>query len=414
MPDVGHDSLDEAFAALTTDVARGSRPPGAPGAMRLARRRRATTLAAATAVLAVVVGGGLVWGQSGRDDASPDVANPSGVRALPAPAVLDADALTEATEGWQGPWRLMTGNEAATAGDFMGCTEALEAADDQADPARAGSTLMVDAAGNQVFATFGDFGSRARAGNYADLLRSVFPQCTGTSAGDDVDYAGARSSHYRLTSGPQARQEIWVVETGERLAVAFVQNNGVGAASDETALQVADALVAATQDDTSLNDAVDSSGDDGASDDHTSSQSVWERQLRLALEPWDRGDTADETKGGCLNQDWLGATVSASGTAISQGAEALTASFGSEGDAELAMAELDRVLSSCDSRAWTTTGTPDASQPTLVATSTGGAVWASYDANQLSAVVVHGEGPPPESVVNDVLDLVRIKPGASE
>lgn len=107
MPEPGLTDLDAAFADLTRDFARVSRP-GDPRAAMRASRQRAWARAGVAGAAAVTVGAAAIWALPTSSDGGEDpltATDAPTVLPMPAPANLTPEALDQATAGWQEGWQ---------------------------------------------------------------------------------------------------------------------------------------------------------------------------------------------------------------------------------------------------------------------------------------------------------------------
>jgi hypothetical protein len=243
MSDLDDLMLDRAFEALTRDLAH-TPGPGAAAAVSTARRRRRTRVGAVALAALVVVGGGLTV---------PRLVFPSdGVAADGGSARFDTPALAAATEGWIDEWETWERYSPWGGGGFSmaSCTSGGGPAGDVApEPTSRGSSRFVSHSGASAVLVVGHYAD-ARAATSAQEGAATAADTCGSTTTYDVD--GVQVVHDSMppegeSVGDMWLGDIWSVRIGaDRADLQLVNDTGV--ADEETAEDVAEALVAGLRD----------------------------------------------------------------------------------------------------------------------------------------------------------------------
>jgi len=412
--------LDRAFDTLTTDVRAGTASRGADPAIGAPRRRR-TTIGAAAAVALIAIGGVVFSQLGGSDRLSPSEEIHDG-RVVPAPAPLDAAAMSSVTAGWVSDWH--DASEAdqpvleAMDGEF-GCSSDRSTGD-TTDPTRAGSNLLIGDQGQVGLAAFADFGDDSSAAAASvDELASAFAAC---ASGDPVTVtygSGGSVVHYAVTAnGSRYEQEAWVARLGNTFALVMVL--APGDPSDEVSIALGDAMMAALQDDASYRIS-DGSGLDSGSGSASSSpssssgssaptpahRSIGEEELADALggwSTWTANGNMTAMQLPCLGDNGMTDSTSSSGTSIGTTGEQSFSNFDSAADAAKAVPELTAGVLACDSAQWNLDSTTVPG--VVVASSDHGAAWIAQQGATVTVFKLGDSGTPPKDVAVAVGKLV--------
>jgi hypothetical protein len=222
--------LDQAFEALTRELAR-AHAPGAAAAVSTARRRRRTRVGGVALAALVVVGGGLTLPQL--------LAPEDGVAARGGEAPLDAAALERATEGWLSGWEEWAQYSPKGGGAYSmpGCLSP-DVLEERLPQVAGGLSRFLGSELALATAVFTEYPDAATAER---VQAGAFPACRGTTMTVD----GAEVWHYAeapTTSGTSVT-DVWTVQIGsERLVLEVAGRAGV--APEAAVERMAEAAVA--------------------------------------------------------------------------------------------------------------------------------------------------------------------------
>lgn len=403
--------LDSAFATLTEDVAERTHPRGAGDAIGASRKRR-TALGASAAVALIAVGGAWI-GLSGGDDRL----SPVGETGLPAPALLDAAAMTAATSGWIPDWHAVGPDDEdalGSLGDDPSCFSDDGYSGESPEPTRLGSRVLVSSGGDVVSAIFADFGTTTAAGLAGAEIDSSMARCSATP--HSVRFGEGTVTYYDASSTQGSRPRIWIATLGTSVGLLTVSGETT-APSDEAADEVARALLAALQvdetfkvDDSML---IDGGGEaSGSVSVHPSASAMppvsidlSESDLDTALHGWSewtKSGSGDLVTIPCVEES-LDAPMGGAGT-VGNGGQVSYGQFDTSKEASTRLAGFLAGLSTCNAADWTldSTTVPDV----VVASSDRGTVWATHQGNLVILFQIQGSGKPPADVAREVGKLV--------
>lgn len=396
--------LDSAFATLTEDVAERTHPRGAGDAIGASRKRR-TALGASAAVALIAVGG--AWfGIAGNGDK----AGPVGDVGLPSPAVLDAAAMTAATEGWVADWHQAgPDDEAALAGSDID-PECMSSDDtgptpEVPEPVKMGSTLLV-ADGKVAYVAYADFGSTANAELAHSDIDGALARCG--PPGRIVSFGDGSVTYQAIGDGADLNH-VWVANLDGQISYLLLAGSAERP-SDETIDEVSTALMAALQADASYRtDDLDELGGEASGSasagapsegvgEVLSHESIDPDTFREALADW--SDWSLNSSGftsptlPCVGTHWPRSTSMRAGS-LGGTAEDGTITFANQEDASAAVPWLMSKLASCTEAEWAVDSTtvPGA----IVAWTAEGTIWVAQVGSEVALLqMVEATKPPAE------------------
>lgn len=241
MSDLDHldPRLDAAFGSLARDLAQDP-GPGAAAAVSTARRRRRTRVGAVALAAVLVVGAGLTV---------PRLFSPEdGVAADGGSARLDTAAVAEATEGWIGDWETWDPSSPWGSASFniAACPPPADV-DPLPQPVTRGGSRFVSHSGSYAATAILRFATPERATSaQAPTLASYACGKTTTYVVDGVQ---VRYDSVQPTGGQEGGMWLgmWSAQIGSDLGLIQVTNQA-GAADEESAERLAEALVAGLRD----------------------------------------------------------------------------------------------------------------------------------------------------------------------
>jgi hypothetical protein len=422
-------ALDAEFERLHRDIASSSNPPGAAGAVALARHRRRTTIGSVAAVVAVAVIATSAGIAVHRHDTAVGPADGS----LPTPAALTPAVLSAATSGWTGGWSTITRDTDATlkANDQLNSLSCLDTADTKAldEPTGRGGGAFTTSVGQVAFLEGLEFKADspdlvAAGAAMDDAVSSCDPtMTTSTSYGNS-----GRLSFYEVP-GKAGEPDIqfWTARLDNRLAL-LVLAGAEDAPSPDTVATMDNALMAAIQSDATFKPTASLGiGTSSSSADDPAFDMLSEPQLSAAFGSWSSGlDIGSDSQGDmpkvpCTDGDAVRNASSASGLSLgSTGVESIY-SLGSPTEAQAALGGLVDQLSSCNSTAYDVRTLPGPGSTSVTVATAGGdrpaTVWAVQSDRFLAVIALGGGSNPPDSVsvaVGGLLADVLAHPQAQE
>ena len=249
MSDLDHldPRLEQAFDALTRELAH-EHGPGAAAAVSTARRRRRKRVGAVALATLVVVGGGFTV---------PGLVSPEdGVAAGGGSARLDAVALERATEGWIDGWEdwKLSRSDRAEGGASRCFSQRIPAGAepdpntewDEPDPVAGGKSSFAGSRDSNVFVTMSRYADATQA---ASAQEQVYPPADSCSDTTFIDVDGVQVRHDSMAREDPGvwETDVWSVQMGDERGEVMLHTEA-DPADDAIAERVAEALVAGLRD----------------------------------------------------------------------------------------------------------------------------------------------------------------------
>lgn len=445
MPDLDQldPRLDAAFEHIARDVSGRSTPLGARAAIRTSRRRRGA-LAGSVAVLALVAGG-VAAGQFLPGDQGAGIAERgdglvSDARPLPDPAPFTAEAFSEATDGWAGPWDEFQAGFGAADSCFWNESEASEG--ESLDPSRVAtyplgpqttSRMPRDRDGmstTAAYAAFAEYDHESTARTAYQSFGEVFAACEAsdetqyTLVYDDADGKGEATAAVALNEDTVELNVVARRADGLTFLSATA-SGGTGLPTEEVIGRVTDTLVAGLQSEGTFagrkmmsDSAVEESDNAAEGPDGESATAPSDAEFAAIVDGWathwELGGTLQSIQEPpCADAElWQSDAEEGTGGSFGSTGEYSHGRWTSATEAEDRWGVLNESLEHCEKARWQVT--PIVSHAPKVAVSVA-SLWATYDGGTVFAVhqgrdiaVLHldGDAHPPAEVAEDVLTFL--------
>ena len=407
--------LDRAFATLTSDLATRPGAPGARAAVATARRRRRTKVAAVGALAVLAVGAGVVPQLTGvgDPDRSGDVASSGG------PLAFTGAALTEATDGWAGPWREATRRD-DLADVRLGtppCFAELPSGDDNVEPIRMGDAIVLSPASAGAHVTFAEFRSADAVAPILDTFSPAVVEevCEMTVDGVVVDRTRVLHAHADA-AWEEPAVDWWLAVDDTRIAMLMVTAPEEGA-PDEVRAEVAALLDRALDSEDNFESSMTRVESGSGSDSSSSSSGTTGSGEVPTYRTLDRAGVMEATDGwpaeittagqlSCTAQFSLGGMEWQSMSSDDGGMTTTHSGFGDEAAARAAVDRVAAQLEACVPYDWTVTTGSLRGGRTLWAGSEQGTLVLAQRGATLAWVTI-GEPDAPASAVQAIASLLH-------